>query len=181
MRNRILLGMIGFGFSAFLMGSATMAWFTSSTTDTGTTFTSGTIEIEAARTVDWTEGYGNMAPGQTVTSQLTVSNVGTLMMKYRMYGTVLPASHAGLAEALILKVVDPGNGNATLYEGPLDEFILGTAIVRDGGNTLAAGGSETLMLEVTLPTNAGNELAGKTVLVNFEFQATQPENSGWNQ
>ncbi|MFZ5827754.1 MAG: TasA family protein [Bacillota bacterium] len=181
MWNRILLGVIGFGFSAFLMGSATMAWFTSSTTDTGTTFTSGTIAIAAARTVAWTEGYNNMAPGQTVVSELTVSNTGTLTMKYRMFGVVLPGSDAGLASALILKVVDPGNGNATLYEGALNAFVESSAIVRDGGNILISGASETLRLEVTLPTTAGNNLAGKTVLVNFEFQATQPENPGWNQ
>lgn len=200
MRNRILLGMIAFGFSAFLMGSATMAWFTSSTEIKGATFSSGTIEIEAEKTRGWTEGYGNMAPGQTVKSVLTVTNTGTLRMKYRMYAQVLcmpgttseetaddtckrVTSDPGLANALQLTVLDMNNGNAELYRGPLDEFRVDNrqAVVRDGGNALDPGKNHQFLLEVELPSTAGNDLAGKHVVVSFKFDATQPENQGWNQ
>lgn len=175
MRNRILLSMLGFGLSAFLMGSATMAWFTDSTSNTDNTFTSGTIDIEATRPSEWTGTYSNMAPGQTISTVLTVSNAGTLTMKYRMFSAY--TGDAGLAAALVLTVKD--SANSTLYAGPLSGFDLSQAFTRDGGNVVAAGGQDPLTLTVVLPTSATNAVAGKSVTVTFTLQATQPENTDW--
>jgi len=180
MRNRLLLSMLGFGLAAFLMGSATMAWFTSQTTNTGNTFASGTIEIQATRpSATWTGVYDNMAPGQKVNTNITVKNIGTLTMKYRMYGSLDTGSDAGLAGKLILTIKDAGGSQ--LYSGPLAGFDLSHAFTRTGDKALAPTAEEVLSLEVELPTSADNTVRGKSVSVTFTFDATQPENGGWSQ
>lgn len=181
MRNRILVSMLGFGLSAFLMGSATMAWFTHQTTSPDNTFASGRIEIQATRPAEWTGTYSNMAPGQKVNTEITVTNSGTLAMKYRMYGVLTPTdtANAKLAEVLILTIKDAGG--STLYSGPLKDFDLSHAFTRDGAKVIPAGGSEVLSLEAHLPTSADNTVAGKSVTVTFTFDATQPANTGWSQ
>jgi predicted ribosomally synthesized peptide with SipW-like signal peptide len=181
MRNRILLSMLGFGLSAFLMGSATMAWFTSSTQVAGNTITAGTIEIGAERSA-WTASYNNMAPGEKVETTLTVRNSGTLTMKYRMYGKVVTEqSDATLAHTLKVSIVDPVTNNTVRNEIFLDEFTVANAVVRDGTLVVPAGGSQELKVIVHLPNSAGNNVAGKKVTVQFLFDATQPENEGWGQ
>jgi|GEM_PF-3394315 len=187
MRKGILLSVLGFGLSAFLMGSATMAWFTHSTTDTPSTFASGTIQIAAAHNT-WTLDIGNMAPDQTVSTVMTVTNTGTLDMKYRMYASYTPegsdpvviAANDKLFKALEVNVKDPSGTYIWATPKKLDQFIVTNAIARMGG-LAANGGHEDLTIEITLPETAGNEVAGKRGSITFHFDATQIGNSGWSQ
>lgn len=181
MRNRILLSILGFGLSAFLMGSATVAWFTSATQITDNTITAGRIEIGAQRSA-WTTSYDNLAPGESVDTTLTVHNTGTLTMKYRLYAEVDAAeSDATLANTLQVTVMDPVTNSTLRPEGPLDQFLEASAVIRDGSFVVPRDSGQELKLIVRLPSTAGNAVAGKRVTVKFVLDATQPENDGWGQ
>ncbi len=193
MQKRLALSLMGFGLSTFLMGSATMAWFTHEVTVPQNSFVSGRVEMNLDRPspVVWSGSFGNMAPGETVHTNLTVKNTGTLDMKYRFYAGT--NGDAALARALVLEVK---KGADTLYSGPLDGLDLAHAVIRDGCNALvpsggattdrsactnAAATSEVLTFSVTLPASAGNDLASKSVTASFIFRATQTANPGWDQ
>lgn len=184
MYNRILMSMIAFGLAAFLMGGATMAWFTDATS-TQITFQSGEVKIgvtdPSGPSPTWSANYDNMAPGQTVASTMKVKNVGTLPMKYRFWADVT-GGDPGLAGTLQIKVKDAAN-NTIAGPMPLNTFVEAVAVTRrDGpGNALPAGSSENLLFEVTLPESANNSVAKKSVSVTFHFTATQPENTGWTE
>lgn len=182
MRNKILLSMVGFGLSAFLMGSATMAWFTDNKTVGPTTFAAGTIVVTPTYSSAWSTGYSNMAPGQTVESTINVKNDGTLDMKYRMYLELDTTNSTGyvysaaLANKATITIKD-ATGTTTLA-GPytLAAFNSGVALVRDGNNKLAAGASESFKAYVTLPSDANNTYKNTQVKVTFKVDATQTDN-----
>lgn len=184
MRNKILMSMLGFGLTAFLMGSATMAWFTDSKQVGPTTFASGTIVVNPSYASTWSTGFGNLAPGQTVDSTINVQNAGTLDMKYRMYlvvDTADPAYSAALANKATITIKDAA-GTTTLA-GPytLANFNSGAALVRDGVNQLAPGASQSFKAYVTLPSDANNTYKNTQVKVTFKVDATQTDNSGWGE
>lgn len=191
MRKGILLSMMGFGLAAFLMGSATMAWFTDVKTVEPVTFTSGNIEISPSYvSPGWDVLVGNMAPSQTEEADVLVKNTGTLDMKYRMYAVLDTASAGGyvfsqpLADALQLAIFDgatqvfPATGTVAL-----SAFTQGAPFETIGGNnmTLAPNAEKTYTVKITLPSTAGNALASKSVKVTFKFDATQTDNTGWSE
>lgn len=193
MRNRFLLSMLGFGLAAFLMGSATMAWFTSSTSVSNNTFATGTLNIAAGAPATWTGTYNNMAPGQSVSTTITVSNSGTLPLIFRYYETNLnstnggltagDAAHPALAAKLQLQIVDVTDSAHPnqMYNGAFNGLAKANAV--SAGVTLAPAQGTTpaqqrlYQLTVSLPSDADNFYAGKNVSVSFQFDATQPENA----
>jgi predicted ribosomally synthesized peptide with SipW-like signal peptide len=181
------MSMLGFGLTAFLMGSATMAWFTDSKTAGPTTFAAGTIVVTPSYTGTWTTGYSNLAPGQTVDNTINIKNDGTLDMKYRMYLQLDTTDSAGytysaaLANKATITIKDAA-GTTTLA-GPytLANFNNGAALVRDGVNKLAPGASQSYKAFVTLPSDADNTYKNTQVKVTFKVDATQTDNTGWGE
>jgi hypothetical protein len=62
--------------------------------------------------------------------------------------------------------------------------VLGTKVIGDsaagqqtGDRTLAAGGSEVLCLQVSLPSATGNTYQAKTTTATFTFDAEQTTNN----
>lgn len=201
MRNRLLLAVFGFGLSAFLMGSSTMAWFTASTSIQENTFTAGEVSIGAYRPDDldddqpsWSGDYDNLAPNQSVDTLLTIVNEGTLPMKYKMYASwdvdeEDPEYY--MLEMLEITVTDPNDGDNVLFHGdlltfngttPQDSTDPGYVVRKGPGDTgIAVDAEDELRVKIKMKSEAGNDAANKSVTITFHFDATQIGNSGWSQ
>ncbi|MDW7649927.1 MAG: hypothetical protein SCK29_08850 [Bacillota bacterium] len=106
----------------------------------------------------------NAAPGDSVNSDLTVTNTGELDFCYNITA-VREAGDVNLFDALLLAIIDE-TGNL-LYHGPLSQlhdFHIGI---------LGPGSSEVLNFTVTFPLSSDNNFQGLNATVSFVFTATE--------
>jgi len=183
MYRRILLSLVAIGVLTSFMGLGGLSLFTATTDNDGNAFTSGTVEISTSPASAFLT-MSNMAPGDSVTAQLTVSNDGTLDLRYAMTTDAVDGVPPGLAAALTLEIREEGTNCTTFdgterYNGSLDLGYIGDptpgADLGDREITVAAG-SEVLCFRVTLPSGAtGPE--GASTTATFTFDAEQTKNN----
>ena len=169
----------------------TNALFSDSESVGSNTFTNGTVDI-ATSPASAAISYSNMAPGDSTTESIVVSNDGSLDQRYSMTSTATNADTKALKDQLVLTVksidatvpatpCDDFDG-AQLYTGDLDGStgaILGdaTAGAQGGDRSLSAAGSETLCFQVSLPSATGNTYQGAATTATFVFAAEQTANN----
>ncbi len=174
-----------------LTAVTTGALFTDQATVSGASFVTGTVDINASATsVPFT--MSNMAPGDTLTAGITVQNAGTLAERYAMSIKTDDAASDTLAGQLLYTVKTGvttcttagfGSSGTQVYSGPLGSSA-GTKVIGDnavgaqsGDRTLAAGASESLCMQVSLPLATGNAFQGKTANVTMTFDSEQTANN----
>ena len=112
----------------------------------------------------------NLAPGDTKSSYLTVSNKGSGTFKYffdiKKIGSTAGSYRGTEGKPLdeILKMTVK-RGEETLFDGLISNFE-----EKDMGD-LAAGDEQRLDISVYFPEEAGNEYQGADVTVQFKFRA----------
>ena len=190
-------------------GSAgALAVFTDQATVTGNTFGNGTVDIAtspATAIVSYaapsgSPATGGMAPGDSDPASggrlLTVSNGGSLQLRYALSVTATDADGKALRSQLDLAIrsVDattPGAGTecdnfdgAVVYTGKLDAAatsgrIFGNAAqgAHAGDRVLNAGANELLCFRATLPLASGNAYQGAATTATFSFDAEQTKNN----
>jgi predicted ribosomally synthesized peptide with SipW-like signal peptide len=190
-RNKILLTLGAAAVVATIGASAvSLALFTSTAVVPGNTFSTGTVQIGTSPTSALVT-YSNMAPGDQVTAPITVSNTGSLDLRYAITSVATNVDSKGLKDQLVLTIksgvttCDNGNWAAdgtTVYTGDLDSST--GALVGDvtpgsqgGDRTVAAGGNEVLCFNVGLPISTGNAFQGATTTATFTFSAEQTKNN----
>ena len=164
-----------------------LALFTDTATVTNNTFTTGTVDINATPATAVVSAAA-MVPGDQDTAPLTVSNDGTIDLRYAVESTT---TEDVLAAELVLTIKSgvtsctDANWTATgttLYSGQLgststDAIIGSAATGADAGDrTLTAGTSEVLCINVTLPISA-TVGQGVTTTATLEFLAEQTANN----
>ena len=190
MLKRILLAVAAIGVLALVGGIAGLAVFTDQETIGANAFDTGTVDLSTAPTTALVTFTG-MAPGDSVTNSLVVSNIGSLEFRYAISSTATNADALGLKDALTLtiKTIDvtlPATpcddfDGTTLYTGDLDStagLLVGNAAqgADAGDRVLIATGSETLcfraelLLAVTGPQ-------GAATTATFTFDAEQTANN----
>ncbi len=155
MYRRILLSLVAIGVLTSLMGLGGLSLFTATTDNDGNAFTSGSVDISTSPASAFLT-MSNMAPGDSVTAQLTVSNDGTLDLRYAMTTVAVDGVPPGLAAALTLVIRDEGTNCTTfdgnvLYNGSLDLGYIGDPApgAQAGDRTITvAAGSEVLCFRV---------------------------------
>jgi predicted ribosomally synthesized peptide with SipW-like signal peptide len=148
-----LLTMVG----ALLIGGATMAWFTSEAENNDNSFVSGTLEIG----LDKSNGQkyfdiSNIKPGDKGSSELTVSNTGSLELRY----TFSLTKEGGLFEG----------------KNPLSIVIKdqsGTVVDPSASRHLNAGEHETFTFYWAMPTEADNSYQGQSGTLGIGVYAEQ--------
>jgi len=183
MYRRILISLVAIGVLTSFMGLGGLSLFTATTDNDGNAFTSGSVDISTSPASAFLM-MSNMAPGDSVTAQLTVSNDGTLDLRYAMTTDAVDGVPPGLAAALTLVIREEGTDCTTfdgteLYNGSLDLGYIGDPTpgpdTGDRPITVAAG-SEVLCFRVTLPSGAtGPE--GASTTATFTFDAEQTKNN----
>ena len=151
-------------------------------------FISGTVDISTSPGSALFNLSG-IAPGDLATAALTVTNSGSLQMRYAVKSTT---SEAPLAGALTLNIrsgvcscTTPGFllTGTPLYSGVLGG-LGGLNVIGDvapgaqaGDRILNGGSSENLCMQVALPLGTGNLLQGLTDLASLDFVAEQVANN----
>jgi spore coat-associated protein N len=177
-----LLAEFAGGGSALFTGSAAVA---------ANTFTAGTVIISTNPTTALVS-FSNMAPGDQVTAPVTVSNTGSLALRYAITSTATNADGLGLMSQLGLTIkssvttcTDAGFGSSgnQLYTGALGS-IAGINVVGNpaqgqqaGDRTLNANTNEILCFNVLLPSGTNNSYQGATTTATFTFNAEQTANN----
>jgi predicted ribosomally synthesized peptide with SipW-like signal peptide len=179
--SRSLRLVLSLGMVVGVGATGTFAAWTDSVTVTGTSISTGTIDLKVNGS-DSVVGYStmnisNMVPGNTTAGVLTVRNGGTAPLRY-----YLDASATGsLGAALVAKVTGDGTTSGTSPFVNCAGTALGSSGVAFGPSLLgssssqrqlAPGASETLCIQASLPTNASTTLQGATTSITFTFQGT---------
>ncbi len=164
-----------------------LALFTDTASVGANDFTTGTIDINAAP-ASAVVTMPAMVPGDQVTNPLTVTNAGSLNLRYAVESTT---TEDVLASELVLTIksgvttCDNTNWAAdgsTLYSGRLGSSttdpIIGSSIAgADAGDrVLASSANEILCLNVTLPLSSSTG-QGTTTSATLDFLAEQTANN----
>lgn len=180
LRIQLSLGMVvGVG------ATGTFAAWTDSATVSGTSISTGTIDLHAnggeSDTGYTTMNITGMVPGNTTAGVVTVSNSGTAPLKYYVDASTSNGDGKGLGAALTAKVtadtattgsVPSKTCAGTALSGAGTTFTTGLLGSAGSPRLLAAGASETLCIQATLPTTAGTSVQGATTNITFTFTGT---------
>jgi predicted ribosomally synthesized peptide with SipW-like signal peptide len=142
---------------AFVIGGATVAWFTGDAENTNNNFQSGTLKIKLDREQgNYYFDIHNIAPGDQGRQAIVISNTGSLDLVYQVSYTITGV----LAEG----------------EHPLECQLLNSSDERidlDLERRLASGQQEPVTITWKMPEEAGNEYQGGTARFDLVVSATQ--------
>ena len=183
-RNFFILLLVA-GVLAGAPWAITQAVWTDSQAVTGNTFSTGTVDISTSPTSALVT-FAGMVPGDTVTAPLTVSNAGTLQLRYAMSTSI--SGSTTLSDGLELQIKSGvttcttagfGTDGTSLYNSTLTSGAIGSPAQggQAGDRTLNPSASEVLCFQVRLPSNAGTGLQGLSTTATFTFAAEQTSNN----
>lgn len=183
MKSRMFMSFLVIALAAALVGGATMAWFTSTATNEGNTFSAGTLEVALQDdSGDPWQGpaydVAGIAPGWSGgESTFVVKNTGTLALKYRGQFTANVSEEPNdiaLYNAMMVKYSKDGGDTWT-------EASLSSLVAAGFTGNLAPGASDSVIIEPFLPTATGNAAQGGSFTFYLTIDATQPGNPGWTE
>ncbi len=186
--TRILASLAVLAVAGATFTVASLALFTDQETVPNNAFATGTIDISTNPTTAVVT-MSNMAPGDQVTAPMTISNDGTLELRYAVTSnTDLDPLAAELVLTIKSDVTTCDDANWATDGTPLYNGILGTnagiPLIGDntqGGDTddrvLAASANEILCFNVTLPLGTTNTFQNTASTATFTFDAEQTANN----
>lgn len=178
---------------AALAAVTTSALFTETDTVGANTFATGSVDISTNPTTQIVYAPNKMAPGDSQTGQVTVSNDGSLEYRYSVTSTTTEGTLAAQLDMTIwAEAAEATTGDgcgatppATKLYGAADlgattaVNVIGdpTQGAQTGDRTLAAAGSEVLCFLVALPSTTDSTFEGLTTTASFAFAAEQTANN----
>lgn len=183
--RKIWVGLLMAGVLAGAPWAFTQAVFSDTQAVGSNTFSTGTVDISTSPTSALVT-FSSMAPGDKVTAPITVSNAGTLQMRYAMATSI--SGSTTLSDALTLAVKHgvttcTNGGFATdgtsVYSGTLTAGAIGDPAQgsQAGDRTLNASANEVLCFQVSLPTSASNSVQNLSATATFTFSGEQTANN----
>ena len=191
--RRRLIAAIGIaGLSLVTVGTLTTGAIFSDSQDLGAnSFTTGTLVL-GLNPVSALFSVTNMAPGDTVSKPLTVSDAGTLGLRYAATAVATDPDGKALRGQLAFTVysgVSAPNCSAGVTTG--GTVLYGTAAIgasasvfgdpaqgaQPGDRALGAGTGETLCFVANLPLATNNTFQNAATTVTFTFDAEQTKNN----
>jgi predicted ribosomally synthesized peptide with SipW-like signal peptide len=189
-RSTRVRALLCLGVLAGVFATGTYAFWTDDVTITGSTFTSGTLDLrvggsDAYTTTTLGMSATPMVPGNTSAEVLSVQNNGNVPLKYTLTGGLTGTDAAAYSTAAALKLTvvaggtRSGSGNAatctggtTIYGPTALTSTTSTAIIGTRRGPLAAAGSEALCFQITFDATAPSTLQGKTTTATFTATGT---------
>lgn len=174
---------------------ATGALFTDSQSVGGNTFETGDVEITTSVTTDLVSYTSpKMMPGDSVVDLLTVTNGGTVEMRYAATSTTDEDTLAAQLDLVIWdEAEETSSGDSTCDSTPPATTLYATGdlgsttgvnVIGDpaqGANTgdqvLAAAATQDLCFKVSLPSSTGNTYEALSTTATFAFEAEQTANN----
>ena len=189
--RKVLGSLAVVGAAAAVAGMGTFGSFTDSTTPLAASVSSGTLDIELtgpnATTAPATISSTNFVPGDSVSRPVDLANKGTVAMS----GISLTSVTTGTAPANLL-TTDAVNGlQLTVKSCPVvwtesapgawtcsspTTLLSGPAVANKALGDLASvnvGGTDHLLLTLSLPTTADNRFQGLTSSLAISFTGSQ--------
>ncbi|KGG79949.1 hypothetical protein Y919_09060 [Caloranaerobacter azorensis H53214] len=178
MKKRLILIVTLIGLLAFGIGMGTYAWFTSSVVSTDNVFKTGTLKIKNPGNGVFATGIldvKNIYPGWVGEKSITIENAGTLDFKFKLVNITLKSSSDNNG---ILY-----NGNPSLEISFDNQKWYRVSEIKDYefGQITTDQGKKTINVYYKLPSDAGNSYQGKSATLEFNFVATQVENTSWSE
>ena len=190
LRLLIIILMIG------VLTTATGAYFSNEGTSSDNTFTTGTLnlKLDGADDVTATWTMSNMAPGDSVSADIDLTNTGTITADHVEVSevvnvvadanndadpdieTMLEITALTYDGVSILAALVDANANGWIDLGDLaNSFNSGDGGILDGLTAPAAGGADTKVFSMTIlfRTEAGNEYQGDSNAMSITFQLNQ--------
>ncbi len=167
--------------------SATGAYFASSDSVDGNSFSTGTLHVKINEGVNKPMAAVGMKPGDTITGWFDAFNDGSLDAEYYFFANSIVGNNA-IKDQLMIELRDGGYTGAgdgpIIYSGKLidlggfDHKIKISnfnvhAGSTPGGDNIRAGWTQRIYQKVWLPIDVGNGAMNKTVLWNENIYATQ--------
>lgn len=191
MTMRVLAVLLAIGVLSLLSGIAGLAVFTDQETIGANAFDTGDVDLTTAPTTALVT-FTNMAPGDSITDDVLVTNAGSMALRYAISSSATNADALGLKDALTLtiKTIDvttPGTpcddfDGTQLYTGDLDDgaggLLVGDAAqgADPGDRAIATSSNETLCFFVELPLGSTGP-QGASTTATFTFDAEQTVNN----
>jgi len=187
--SRILVVLLVVGVVAASLGVASNAIWTDSEDVDANVFSTGTLDIGTSPTTALVT-FSDMAPGDEVTAEITVSNAGSLDLRYAVTSTTTEDTLAAQLDLTIKSGVTTctnagfdTDGTVVYATGDLGSTtgidVIGDPTQGDdtGDRTLAATANEDLCFNVELPSSTGDSFQGLTSTATFTFAAEQTDNN----
>lgn len=185
-RRNFFILLLAAGVLAGAPWAITQAVWTDSQDVTDNTFSTGSVDISTSPTSALVT-FSGMVPGDEVTAPLTVSNIGTLQLRYAMTTSI--SGSTTLSDGLELQIKSgvttctnagfDADGTNVYATGTLTAGAIGNPAQGNqaGDRTLNASANEVLCFQVRLPSNAGSNLQGLSTTATFTFAAEQTANN----
>jgi predicted ribosomally synthesized peptide with SipW-like signal peptide len=181
--SRILVVLLLVGVVGASLGVASNAIWTDSQDVDANVFSTGTVDI-STNPITALVTYSGMAPGDEVTNPITVTNAGSLELRYAVTSTTTEDTLAAQLDLTIKTGVTTCTNaefdtDGSVIYGPGDlGSTTGTDVIGDptqgaqaGDRTLAT--NEVLCFNVELPSSTGDTFQGLTTTATFTFAAEQ--------
>jgi len=184
------LAVVIVGASFVVFGS--FAVFTDTENVPGNTFSTGTLDISTNPTTALVT-FSGMVPGDQVTNPITVSNGGSLQLRYAVTSTTTEDTLAAQLDLTIKTGVTTCTNagfdvDGTRIYGLLGPDDLGSTaginVIGDpaqgddtGDRILNGGTNETLCFNVELPSSTDGSYEGLSTTATLAFQAEQTSNN----
>ena len=184
---------LGLGVVVVVAVSGTFAHWTDSANLTGTTFTSGALDVKLNGTLPANDNVAtatlsmtNMIPGATTAEVVTLTNNGNVSFKWSLSGglTGSDATTFATASAMKLTILDGGSklnsGQTSTCTGGSPTSVANTPLTAltstsllSGQGPLAGPGTKNLCFQITFDSGAANSLQNKSALgATFTFSGT---------
>ncbi len=151
------------------------ATFTSTSGNTISAVTSGSLTQTNSKDKAAVFTLVNMKPGDTVNGSLTITNTGSLPAAFTLTET---ASNNAFTKDLLKLVVTNTTTGAQVYSGNFGDLADGTKNVL---GTFAPAEANKYQFAVTLDQAADNTQQGRTAGASYSWDATQLDGSTSNQ
>jgi predicted ribosomally synthesized peptide with SipW-like signal peptide len=172
------------------VGAASLAYFASTATVPANTFSTGSVILSTNPTTALVT-FAAIAPGDAVSAPISVSNDGTLALRYAISSVSTNVDTKGLKDQLVLTIksgvsacnnIDWVTDGTQIYSGDLDStagLLVGNATTGadTGDRTLAASANETLCFHVSLPSSTGAAFQLAATTATFTFAGEQTKNN----
>ncbi len=183
--RKVWIALLAVGVVAGAPWALTQAIFSDSVAVASNSFSTGNVDISSSPTSALVS-FSGMAPGDKVTAPITISNAGTLQLRYAMTTSISGSST--LSDGLTLTVKSGvttcsnagfGTDGTQAYTGSLTAGAIGDTAQgsQAGDRTLNASANEVLCFQVQLPTSATNSLQSLSATATFTFGAEQTANN----
>jgi hypothetical protein len=194
MLRKVAASLVVIGLLAGIGAFGALSEFTSTAEVEDNVFTTGTVEISTDHSATALIFYDNMAPGDKTTEELTVSNDGSLDLRYAVTSLADP-DVKGLGSQLDLTIKSGvttctnggfGTDGELLYDaddlgGDPAINVIGDPAQGDedppGDRTLDVGEDEVLCFQVELPLDTIDDYQDATTTATFSFVAEQTVNN----